>query len=51
MTNIFIFETFPNTKLKEKKVGVHGILCPSLPEKIVPMQVMHIILTSTCKYQ
>ena len=24
----FIFETYPITKLKEKKVGDHGILCP-----------------------
>jgi len=24
----FIFETSPNTKPKEKKVGGHGILCP-----------------------
>jgi len=29
VTNItFIFETSPNTKPKEKKVGEHGILCP-----------------------
>jgi len=29
VTNItFIFETSPNTKSKEKKVGGHGILCP-----------------------
>ena len=31
VTNItFIFETSPNTKPKEKKVGGHGILCPRL---------------------
>jgi len=29
VTNIaFIFETSPNIKPKEKKVGGHGILCP-----------------------
>jgi len=28
MTNIFIFESSPNTKPKDKKVGGHGILCP-----------------------
>jgi len=33
MTNIFIFESPPNTKPKEKKVGGHGILCPP-PEKV-----------------
>ena len=29
----FIFETSPNTKPKEKKVGEHGILYPP-PEKV-----------------
>jgi len=29
VTNVtFIFDTFPNTKPKEKKVGGHGILHP-----------------------
>jgi len=28
MTNNFIFESSPNPKPKEKKVGGHGILCP-----------------------
>jgi len=52
MTNItFIFETSPNTKPKEKKVGGHGILCPSrlkkwgghvprVPHQIAPMLVI-----------
>ena len=29
----FIFETSPNAKPKEKKVGGHGILCPPRLEK------------------
>jgi len=34
VTNItFVFETTPNTKSKEKKVGVHGILCPLILKK------------------
>jgi len=34
VTNItFIFETSPNTKPKEKKVGGHGI-CPPSSEKV-----------------
>jgi len=47
-TITFIFETSPNTKPKEKKVGGHGILClprlknlrghvPRVPHQIVPM--------------
>ena len=56
MTNIFIFETSPNTKLKEKKVeGAWHIMSPCLkkwvglvPHQIVPMQIMHIILTFMC---
>ena len=31
----FIFETSPNAKPKEKKVGGHGILCPPRLEKWV----------------
>jgi len=49
VTNItFIFKTPPITKLKEKKVGGHGILCPTrlkkwgghvprIPQQIAPM--------------
>jgi len=51
VTNItFIFETSPNTKQKEKKVGGHGILypphlnkwgghVPRVPHQIAPMTV------------
>jgi len=59
MTNIFIFETFPNIKLKEKKVEGTWYNMSPLPEKveghvphqIVPMQIMHIIFTFMCKYR
>ena len=34
MTNIFIFETSPNTKLKEKKVEGTGHIMSPLPEKV-----------------
>jgi len=34
VTNItFIFETSPNTQPKEKKVGGHGIFCPTRLKK------------------
>jgi len=45
----FIFETSPNTKPKEKKMGGHGVLCPPrlkkgghvprIPHQIAPMRV------------
>jgi len=34
MTNNFIFESSPNPKPKDKKVGGHCILCPPPPEKV-----------------
>ena len=48
MTNIFIFESPPNTKPKEKNWGAHGILClprlkkwgrhvPRVSHQIAPM--------------
>jgi len=55
VTNItFTFETAPNTKPKQKKVGGHRILCPPVwksggtrprvPHQIAPMRTLNEIL-------
>jgi len=52
VTNItFVFETSPNAKPKEKKVGGHGILCPPRLKKwgghvpLVPHQIAPMLVT------